>query len=85
MDTRRDGTVSCREVEEALADVVSGAAPQALYDHIAECDACRDARFDAEHAGRAVAEAGSDFVPPEGFAERLFEESDRGPPRRRAE
>jgi hypothetical protein len=43
-----DGRTPCHEVEEHIADVVEGTAPAALIAHVAECDACRDLRFDAE-------------------------------------
>ena len=42
----------CAEVIENMADVLDGSAEQRLLDHIAGCDACRDARHDAER-GRA--------------------------------
>ncbi len=70
METQ-NGAAGCREVEEAIAEVVAGTAPSALYDHIAECDACRDRRFDAERAGDLVKGAGADFREPEGFAAKL--------------
>ncbi|UQA61556.1 VIT domain-containing protein [Polyangium aurulentum] len=62
----------CREVEEQIADVLEGTAPQALYDHIADCDACRDLRHDAERAAELVSHAGADFRADAGFADRVL-------------
>jgi ferric-dicitrate binding protein FerR (iron transport regulator) len=54
----------CAEVIDNMADVLDGTADQRLLDHIAGCDACRDARHDAERGGALVAQAGADFVVP---------------------
>ena len=40
----------CLEVADHLAEVLDGSASARLFDHIADCDACRDARHDAERA-----------------------------------
>ena len=55
-DNMRPGT--CGEVEDRMADILDGSAPDALLDHIAECDVCRDARYDAERARDLVAKDG---------------------------
>jgi hypothetical protein len=47
-----------------MADVLDGSADQRLLDHIAGCDACRDARHDAERARALVEKAGADFAVP---------------------
>lgn len=63
----------CSEVDDRLTEVLDGTAPVALYDHIADCDACRDRRHVAEEAAGLVGGAGADFVVPAGFADRLAE------------
>jgi hypothetical protein len=74
--TTHDGTQpACREVEDALAQVLDGTAPASLFDHIADCDACRDLRHDAARAAEIVGHAGADFHPAsggEGFATELM-------------
>src|SRR5262245_56546403 len=61
----------CLQVEEELVQVLDGTAPARLFDHLAECDACRDLRHEAAHAGEALAHAGADFRPAEDFVDRL--------------
>ena len=62
----------CLEVEDSLADILDGFAPTRLIDHIAECDACRDRRHEAERAAEAIEHAGGDFRVSEDFAERMI-------------
>lgn len=63
--------LSCRRSDEHLSCLLDGCASDELSAHVAECDACRDARHDAECAARDVSAAGRDFeVPPE-LAENL--------------
>jgi hypothetical protein len=62
----------CREVEERIADILEGTVPEALYDHIADCDACRDLRHDAERAAELVSHAGADFRAEADFAGRVL-------------
>jgi hypothetical protein len=61
----------CTEVIDNMADVLDGSADQRLLDHIADCDACRDARHDAERARLLVEKAGADFVVPADLETRL--------------
>jgi Vault protein inter-alpha-trypsin domain/FecR protein/von Willebrand factor type A domain len=63
--------VTCDRVVEEMASVLDGSAPAELLDHVASCDSCRDARYDAERAELLMTEAGSDFEVPEGFVKRL--------------
>src|SRR3954465_390828 len=63
--------VTCERVVEEMASVLDGSAPAELLDHVAGCDACRDARYDAERAELLMSEAGSDFEVPEAFVKRL--------------
>lgn len=62
---------ACLRVDDAMTDVLEGTAPEALYEHIAECDRCRDARHDAENAAEIVADSGIDYVHPNDFDERV--------------
>ncbi len=66
-------TELCAEVEESLADILDGSAPARLVDHLAECDACRDRRYEAERTALAIEQAGGDFRPSDDFAERMLE------------
>jgi tetratricopeptide (TPR) repeat protein len=61
----------CTEVIDNMADVLDGSADQRLLDHIADCDACRDARHDAERTRLLVEKAGADFVVPTDLEARL--------------
>ena len=62
---------TCERVIDDLASVLDGSASAELLEHVANCDACRDARYDAERAELLMTEAGRDFEVPHGFAERL--------------
>lgn len=64
-------TVDCERVVSEMASVLDGSAAPELLDHLASCDACRDARHDAERGELLVSEAGSDFALPVAFAQRL--------------
>ncbi len=62
----------CEEVKDELARVLDGTAASELYDHIAECDACRDLRHDAARAPEWVRRAGADFVASAGLDDRVL-------------
>ncbi len=62
----------CREVEERMTEVLDGTAPRELTDHIADCDTCRDNRYEAERVEKFVGKAGADFRPDADFAERIL-------------
>jgi hypothetical protein len=64
-------TTQCADVEEHLADILDGTAPEALFEHIAECDRCRDLRHDAEAARDLVLHAGADYRASADLAERV--------------
>ncbi len=70
----------CAEVEENLTSILDGTASARLFDHAAECDACRDLRHEADGVGERVAASGADFRAPEGFAERLLAKLDEARP-----
>ena len=70
----------CAEVEERLSEVLDGTAPASLFDHIAECDECRDRRYEASRAADMVASAAADFRAPSNFAEQLLAKVDAARP-----
>src|SRR6185436_8454972 len=65
-------TQLCREVDETMGDVLEGVARDALFDHIAGCERCRDARHDAEQQVQTARDAALDYQFPEGLAARLL-------------
>ncbi len=71
----------CREVGENMSDIIEGVAHADLYEHVASCERCRDARYDAEQIIRLVGDAAADYRFPEGLEARLMSElSLRGEP-----
>src|SRR5689334_9402656 len=80
MSTMNQKTELCLRVEESLADVLDGSAAPALFEHIADCDDCRDLRHDAERAAVVVRNASADFRTPSGFAESLVAKIDAARP-----
>jgi len=80
MSTMIEKTGMCLQVEDDLVGVLDGSADAALYEHIADCDVCRDLRHDAEHAAEAVKLASADFRTPAGFAESLLAKIDAARP-----
>ncbi|MCS6901692.1 MAG: FecR domain-containing protein [Myxococcales bacterium] len=52
----------CQEVAEDIARILEGTAAPELYDHLAECDRCRDLRHEVSQALTLVRSAGADFV-----------------------
>ncbi len=77
-DTNRD--VLCSEVDEHMAEILDGSAADRLYDHLAECDRCRDARHDSEALPAMVADAGADYEMPPDLEARVLAELDRRSP-----
>ena len=80
MSTINDKTGLCLQVEENLADVLDGSADAALYEHIADCDDCRDLKYDAERAAGVAKSAGADFRAPAGFVDSLLAKLDAARP-----
>jgi Mg-chelatase subunit ChlD len=66
--------MSCTRINDDLAALVDGdeATIARHADHLAGCDDCRDARYEATKLARAVALAGSDHVAPSDLVERLM-------------
>ena len=67
----------CRQVDDSMAEIIEGSAAEALYEHVASCDRCRDARHEAEVAAEVVVDSGIDYVHPEDFDARLEEAIDK--------
>ncbi len=61
----------CNEVAERLAEILDGTAEERLLEHVASCDACRDARHDAERSRRIARDAALDYVVPPDLSERV--------------
>jgi len=55
-----------------MTEVLDGTASRELTDHIADCDSCRDTRYEAERAANIVTKAGADFVADAGFEDRIL-------------
>src|SRR5512146_2865923 len=70
-ETDHPSTITCADVEEYLADVLDGTAPDAIYEHLADCERCRDLRHDAQATRDLVAHAGADYRPRAEVAERV--------------
>src|SRR5688572_16449084 len=62
----------CSEIEDHLSEILDGQAPEALIDHLADCDHCRDLRHDAERARELAGAAGADYVVPADFEDRVL-------------
>lgn len=64
----------CQPVHDDLADLVAGdsAAIARHSDHLASCDDCRDARYDAAQLVKLLPSAGADHVTPTNLAERVL-------------
>ncbi|MFT3773471.1 MAG: VIT domain-containing protein [Minicystis sp.] len=70
----------CQEVEESLSEILDGTASARLFDHVAECDACRDLKYEAQAAAERVRDAGADFRPADDFVEKLIGRLDAARP-----
>jgi hypothetical protein len=72
-----DNTTLCAKVEDHLSDILDGSASDELYDHVADCDRCRDVRYEAERLTAVVASAGADYVPQDDLESRVLAELER--------
>ncbi len=65
---------TCHEVNDELADLVAGDrdAIARHAEHLATCDACRDARHEATKLAARLGQAGSDHVPPKDLSAKLL-------------
>ncbi|MBS2016916.1 MAG: FecR domain-containing protein [Deltaproteobacteria bacterium] len=64
-------STSCFRFEEDLVGLLEGTASESLQEHVASCDACRDARHELESVARLVGSAGDDARYTPALAERL--------------
>lgn len=62
----------CEEVAESLSALLDGTASARLFDHVAECDECRDLKHEAQAAAERVRDAGADFRPADDFVAGLI-------------
>jgi Mg-chelatase subunit ChlD len=62
----------CRAVDEHMSELLEGVAADELFDHIAGCERCRDARYDAEQRVAQVRDAALDYRLPAGLEARLL-------------
>ncbi len=65
---------ACEKFLDDLAAIVEGdeALLEKHLDHLADCDACRDARHEATEIAKRVADAGADYAPPEDMEARVL-------------
>jgi hypothetical protein len=76
-------TPACDAVRDELALIIDGD-PRAMAthaSHLADCDACRDLRHDAELVARRTSDAGADYRAPDDLADRVLAALDRAAPR----
>lgn len=66
-------------VEEHLAEIVDGEAPEQLYNKLAENDEIRDLRYEGERAVARIREAGADYRLPKDYEARLLSALDGRP------
>ncbi len=62
----------CRRVDDCMTEVVEAVAPEELLEHVATCDRCRDARYEAERAVARIAEVARGYALPEGLEKSLL-------------
>src|SRR3569623_1728953 len=74
-------STTCDQLTEDLSLIVEGdrSAIDRHADHLASCDACRDARHEAPQLARLVAATGSDVVPSKDLEARLLAALDKQP------
>ena len=65
-------TTPCDLVREQLDALLDGTLEPALRDHVVDCDACRDLRYEVKRAADAVHDAGGDYRHPSDFDARLM-------------
>lgn len=75
--------MSCTRFREDVVGLLEGSAAADLRDHVASCDACRDASHDLTTLAAKIAHAGDDFVMTSELAARLEEVARSATPRER--
>jgi hypothetical protein len=63
---------ACSAVDDHMSDIIDGVAPDALFDHVAGCERCRDARFAAEQVIAELGQVAADYRFPEQLEARLM-------------
>ncbi len=64
-------TARCNRLSVDVVGLLEGTADEALRDHVASCDACRDAAHSLERVAARISRAGDDFTASAPLAERL--------------
>ncbi|HTV17731.1 MAG TPA: FecR family protein, partial [Polyangiaceae bacterium] len=77
--TTSDAEGLCREVDDNMGDIIDGIAENAIFDHMAGCERCRDARYEAEQAIVRLCDAGLDYRMPDDLTARLMSALDARP------
>ena len=77
--TTSDAEGTCRQVDENMGDIIDGIAENAIFDHMAGCERCRDARYDAEQAILRLGDAALDYRMPDDLTARLMSALDARP------
>ncbi len=72
-----EDTTLCAKVEDHLSEILDGTAADELFDHVADCDACRDLRYEGERLAELVASAGADYIAQDDLEARVLAELDR--------
>ncbi|HKO92145.1 MAG TPA: FecR family protein, partial [Polyangiaceae bacterium] len=62
----------CAAVDENMVDILEGVAGDELFEHLASCERCRDARYDAEQHAQFVRDAALDYRHPSGLEARIL-------------
>ncbi len=65
-------TPQCEQIRDDIAALLEGDLPEALREHLVDCDECRDLRHEARRIAEHVAHAGADFVATPEFEARLL-------------
>lgn len=63
--------MDCQQVDDTMALILDGTAPDAQHAHIEDCDRCRDARHAAAKMVALTTDAGLDYVHPGDFVTRI--------------
>ena len=69
----------CEEVREEMARILDGSAPTELYEHVADCDDCRDLKHEASQLAGWINSASSDYQHASDFEARLLAAVDARP------
>ncbi|MFO0560030.1 MAG: VIT domain-containing protein [Polyangiales bacterium] len=62
----------CLHIRENLDQLAEDTLSDAMREHVAQCDECRDLRHEVRETARALGAAGGDYKHPEHFADRVM-------------